>query len=65
MSNKVCLLLVPQWPQLTIKLSMRYVKAHLTFLCNGRRATLSASPISSIVTPADNQISGARPYSTS
>jgi hypothetical protein len=59
----VRLLLVSQYPQPTIKSATRYVKARLRFLCNGRRAILSVSPISAIVAPADNQINDARPYS--
>jgi hypothetical protein len=60
-SNRVHPLLVPQWPQLTIKSAMRYVKARIRFVCNGRCATLSVSPISVIMIPTDNQIGHARP----
>jgi hypothetical protein len=61
-SNGMCLLLVPQWLQPDIKSATRYVKTHLGFLCNGRRMTLSASPISVIVALASNQIGDAPPY---
>jgi hypothetical protein len=56
-SNRVCLLLVPQWPQSAIKSVIHYVKDCLNFLYNGRCATLSVSPISAIVALADIQIS--------
>jgi hypothetical protein len=61
-SNGMCLLLVPQWLQPDIKSATRYVKTHLRFLCNGRRMTLSTSPISVIVALASNQIGDAPPY---
>jgi hypothetical protein len=57
-SNRVRLLLVPQWPQ-------QAIKSMSVSLCNGRHATLSVSPISFIVAPADNQIGDMRPYSMS
>jgi hypothetical protein len=50
-SNMVCLLLVPQWPQPIIKSVTHGVNVPLGLLYNGRRANLSVSPISAIVTP--------------
>jgi hypothetical protein len=64
-SNMLCLLLVPQWHHPVIKSVMGYVKACLEFLCNGRRVTLSASPISATISLAGNQISDSHLYSVS
>jgi hypothetical protein len=63
--NKVCLVLVPQWPHPVIQSVIHALKVHLRLLCNGRHATLSTSPISATVAPASNPIGDVRPESTS
>jgi hypothetical protein len=64
-SNMVCLLLVPQWHQSTIKSMTHYLKADIEYLYNGRRTNLSVSPISVTVALSGDQIDDARPYNTS
>jgi hypothetical protein len=60
-SNRVYLLLVAQWPRPVFQLVTCGLNEHLRLLCNGRRITFSASPISATVALADNQIGVACP----
>jgi hypothetical protein len=47
------------WLEASTKSATHSLAAHLQFACNGRRVTLSASPISLIVALAGNQIGDA------